>query len=62
MEDEILFGDIVILIEKAVQQVEEFGYLLEREVVYLIVYFVLYFLGFDYIEDDDRKVMREYEE
>ncbi|AEM73314.1 rRNA maturation RNase YbeY [Caldicellulosiruptor acetigenus] len=62
MEDEIPLGDIVISIEKAAQQAEEFGHSLEREVAYLTVHSVLHLLGFDHIEDDDRKVMREYEE
>ncbi|WP_408605683.1 rRNA maturation RNase YbeY [Anaerocellum danielii] len=62
MEDEIPLGDIVISIEKAAQQAKEFGHSLEREVAYLTVHSVLHLLGFDHIEEDDRKVMREYEE
>jgi probable rRNA maturation factor len=62
MEDEIPLGDIVISIEKAAQQAEEFGHSLEREVAYLTVHSVLHLLGFDHVGDDDRKVMREYEE
>ncbi|ADQ07169.1 protein of unknown function UPF0054 [Caldicellulosiruptor hydrothermalis 108] len=62
MEDEIPLGDIVISIEKAAQQAKEFGHSLEREVAYLTVHSVLHLLGFDHIEEDDRKVMRKYEE
>jgi len=62
VEDEIPLGDIVISIEKAVQQAKEFGHSLEREVAYLTVHSVLHLLGFDHIEEDDRKVMRKYEE
>ncbi|ADQ04628.1 protein of unknown function UPF0054 [Caldicellulosiruptor owensensis OL] len=62
VEDEIPLGDIVISIEKALQQAEEFGHSLEREVAYLTVHSVLHLLGFDHIEEDDRKVMRKYEE
>lgn len=62
MEDEIPLGDIVISIEKAAQQAKEFGHSLEREIAYLTVHSVLHLLGFDHIEEDDRKVMREYEE
>jgi probable rRNA maturation factor len=62
MEDEIPLGDIVISIEKAAQQAKEFGHSLEREIAYLTVHSALHLLGFDHIEEDDRKVMREYEE
>jgi len=62
VEDEIPLGDIVISIEKALQQAKEFGHSLEREVAYLTVHSVLHLLGFDHIEEDDRKVMRKYEE
>ncbi|BCS81273.1 rRNA maturation RNase YbeY [Anaerocellum diazotrophicum] len=62
MEDEIPLGDIVISIEKAAQQAKEFGHSLEREIAYLTVHSVLHLLGFDHIEENDRKIMREYEE
>lgn len=62
MEDEIPLGDIVISIEKALQQAEEFGHSLEREIAYLTVHSVLHLLGFDHIDEDDKKLMRGYEE
>lgn len=62
VEDEIPLGDIVISIEKAYDQAKEFGHSLEREMAYLTVHSVLHLLGFDHIDEDDKKIMREYEE
>ena len=37
-EEEILLGDIVISLERAAEQAEEYGHSLEREVMYLLVH------------------------
>lgn len=62
VEEEIPLGDIVISIEKAYEQAKEFGHSVEREIAYLTVHSVLHLLGFDHIEEDDRRLMRKYEE
>ncbi|WAM32903.1 rRNA maturation RNase YbeY [Caldicellulosiruptor morganii] len=62
VEEEIPLGDIVISIEKAYEQAEEFGHSVEREIAYLTVHSVLHLLGFDHLEENDRKLMRKYEE
>ena len=48
-------GDIVISLEKAVSQAEEYGHSLEREAAFLAVHSVLHLLGFDHetSEEDD---------
>ncbi len=61
-EDEILFGDIVISLERAQEQCEEYGHSLEREVMYLLVHGLLHLSGYDHIEEDEKKVMRAQEE
>ena len=60
-EDELL-GDIVISVEKAREQAEEFGHSFERELVYLAVHGTLHLLGFDHESEDERQVMRRKEE
>ena len=45
-EDAIL-GDIVLSLEKAVEQSEAYGHSLKREVAFLTVHSVLHLLGFD---------------
>jgi len=61
-EDVILFGDIVISLERAQEQSIEFGHSLEREVMYLLVHGLLHLSGYDHMNDDDKKVMRRKEE
>ena len=59
---EICLGDVVICEQKAREQAEEFGHSFERELVYLITHSVLHLLGYDHMEDDEKKAMREREE
>lgn len=60
--DELMIGDVVICMEKAAAQAEEFGHSLERELVYLFTHSVLHLLGYDHEEDDEKSVMRAREE
>lgn len=60
--DALVFGDIVISMEMAALQAEEYGHSLKREVLYLTVHSVLHLLGYDHMNDEDKKAMREAEE
>ena len=59
---EICLGDVVICEQKAREQAEEFGHSFERELVYLFTHSVLHLLGYDHMEDDEKKAMRDREE
>ena len=59
--DKIL-GDIVISMEKAVEQAERFGHTLQREVGYLTAHSMLHLLGYDHEEPLEKVHMREKEE
>ena len=61
-EDEILFGDIVISLERALEQSEEYGHSLEREVMYRLVHGLLHLSGYDHMEEEEKKVVRAQEE
>lgn len=61
-EGEICLGDVVICEERARQQAEEFGHSFEREIIYLFTHSILHLLGYDHMEDDEKKIMREREE
>lgn len=55
-EDEVdpisgMLGDIVISVEKAIEQSEEYGHSLEREIGFLFVHGFLHLLGYDH-EDE----------
>lgn len=60
--DELVLGDIVISLEKASAQALEYGHSFKRELMYLVVHSVLHLLGYDHMEDEDKKRMREREE
>jgi probable rRNA maturation factor len=60
--DFLLLGDIVISLERAKSQAEEYGHSLEREVGFLAVHSTLHLLGFDHMEEPYASVMRSREE
>ena len=55
-------GDVVICMDRAKSQAEEFGHPLKREVIYLFVHSILHLLGYDHMEEDGKKIMRAREE
>ena len=58
----IMLGDIIICNEVASKNAEEYGHSFEREVCYLVVHGCLHLLGYDHMEEDDKKLMRTMEE
>lgn len=58
----ILLGDIIISMERAGEQALEYGHSLKREVAYLFVHGLLHLLGYDHLEEDEKKEMRTREE
>lgn len=59
---EVVLGDIVISLERAKEQSEEYGHSLNREVAFLVVHSMLHLLGYDHIQESDRVIMRGKEE
>jgi probable rRNA maturation factor len=59
---EILLGDIVISLETAQRQAEEYGHGMDREIAFLLVHGMLHLLGYDHGEESERQVMRQEEE
>lgn len=58
----ILLGDIVISLEKAVMQSEEYGHSLKREVAFLITHSLFHLLGYDHETPEEEKEMFEKQE
>lgn len=56
-----MLGDIVISLEKALEQSVEYGHSLKREVIYLIVHSMLHLLGYDHMTEEEKRAMRERE-
>ena len=58
-----VLGDIVISMERAMEQAELYGHSLQREVAYLTVHSMLHLLGYDHLDEGPEKVrMRAREE
>ena len=61
-ENEDILGDIVVSVEKVKEQAIEYGHSFERELSYMIVHGFYHLMGYDHIEEEDKKIMREKEE
>lgn len=61
-EGKLVLGDIVLSLEKAKEQSEEYGHSLLREVCYLTIHSVLHLLGYDHMEEEEKSIMRKREE
>ena len=53
--DRVLLGDMMISLERARAQAEEYGHSLEREICYLAVHSVLHLLGYDHLDEGPMK-------
>lgn len=60
--EESLLGDIVISLETAIRQAEEFGHSLERELSYLTIHGMLHLTGYDHETPEEKAEMRNQEE
>ena len=56
----VMLGDIVISLETAIRQADNFGHSLEREIGFLTVHSMLHLLGYDHERNDaEEKIMFE---
>ena len=51
-----MLGDIVISLERATAQAEEYGHSFEREVAFLCVHSMLHLLGYDHVNSEDEEL------
>ena len=57
-----ILGDMVISIPKVKKQAVEYGHSFERELAYMVVHSFYHLIGYDHINEDDKKIMRKKEE
>lgn len=55
-------GDIVISVERVGEQAKDYNHSFTREFYYVLTHGLLHILGYDHIEEEDKKAMREREE
>lgn len=55
-ELENMLGDIVISLERAEAQAEEYGHSFEREVAFLTVHSMLHLLGYDHVNSEEEEL------
>ena len=53
---ENMLGDIVISLERAEAQAEEYGHSFEREVAFLTVHSMLHLLGYDHVNSEEEEL------
>ena len=59
---ELLLGDIIISVEKVIEQSEAYGHSRERELGFLVAHSMLHLFGFDHMEADEREDMEKRQE
>lgn len=62
IEVEDVLGDIIISIPKVKEQAIEYNHSVERELSYMVVHGFYHIMGYDHMEENDKKIMREKEE
>ena len=61
-DDKLVLGDIIISVEKAYAQADEYGHSPEREFAFLAAHSTLHLLGYDHMTEEDEKIMFEKQE
>ncbi len=59
---ELILGDIVISVERAMAQAEEYGHSLIRELAFLTAHSMLHLMGYDHMEEEERQTMEAKQE
>ena len=60
-EEEVL-GDIIVCIPRVKEQAKEYGHGFDREFAYMLVHGFYHLMGYDHMEEEEKKAMREKEE
>lgn len=56
---ELMLGDIVISVEKVIEQAESYGHSEKRELAFLVAHSMMHLFGYDHIKEEDAAIMEE---
>lgn len=56
---ELILGDIVVSVEKIVEQAEKYGHSQRRELAFLIAHSMLHLCGYDHMKEEERELMEQ---
>lgn len=59
---ELLLGDIVISVDKVIEQAEKYNHDVKREYAFLIAHSMLHLFGYDHMDDLERETMEHKQE
>lgn len=59
--EEVILGDIVISVDKVLEQAEEYGHSVKREYAFLIVHSMLHLFGYDHMEQEEAALMEQHQ-
>ena len=60
--DAVMLGDLIISVPHVIAQAQEYGHSVQREAAYLTVHGLCHLMGYDHMEDDEKRRMRAMEE
>lgn len=61
-DKEEVLGDIIICLKRVEEQAKEYGHSFEREFAYMLVHGFYHLMGYDHMEEEEKKEMRAKEE
>lgn len=56
---ELILGDIIISVEKIIEQAESYGHSQLREYAFLVAHSMFHLCGYDHMEEDEAKIMEQ---
>ena len=56
---ELILGDIIISVDKVMEQAENYGHSTKREFAFLVAHSMLHLCGYDHMEEEEREQMEQ---
>lgn len=59
---ELVLGDIILSVDKIIEQAENYGHSRKRELAFLTAHSMLHLCGYDHMEEEEARVMEQKQE